>query len=142
LERALAADPGFLPARWAAFQLPPAPAPADPPQAERFRQAWDAGVAAFAALDPEDPLVRRHAVGCMAQCTAFYRHYLDDAVAAQRRYGAMLARLAGALGPRRRSRRERPREGRRRIGVVHAYLREHTVDRLFGPLLAALPSAQ
>ena len=138
LERALAADPGFLPARWGAFQLPLAPAPADAAAEQRFRDAWDAGVAAFTALDPEDPAVRRHAQGCIGQCTAFYRHYLDDAIEAQRRHGAMLGRLAQALGPRQRSRRQALRGGRRRIGIAHPYLREHTVDRLFGPLLATL----
>ena len=138
LDALLARDRQFLPAHWAAFQLPRAPAPLDAADQAAFRARWHAGVDRFAALDLGDPAVRHYAQACIGQATAFYRHYLDDALDAQPAYGAMLAHMATAMGPRQLATRTQPRQGRRRIGFASAWLREHTVDRLFGPMVAAL----
>ena len=74
--------------------------------------------------------------GCLGYCTAFYRHYLGDELTEPGRYGRLVYRMMAALDagiPLRAL-----RTGRRRIGVVSPHLREHTVARLFVPLLESL----
>jgi len=138
LERTLAIDPDFLPARWARFQLPPALAHRDAESVESFRAGWRDGVSEFATIDWEEPRQREQIWGCVGQCTAFYRHYLgDDVTADQRAYGALVGRMMRALtgerpGP------APPKRSRKRVVYVSAYTYEHTVTRLFGPLLTRL----
>lgn len=141
LQRALACDPDFLPARWAAFQLPETPAPPSEAAADAFRMRWSAGLAAFEALDLHAPRWLPQLWGCVGQGTAFYLHYVADAVAEQRRYGALVHRMMAAIAP------PTPhlapcRRPRRRIAFASAYLREHTVARLFAPLFERLDPAQ
>jgi protein O-GlcNAc transferase len=136
VQSALACDPQFLPARWARFQLPPSPAPASEAALARYRDDWDAGVAAFEAIDFRAAVNREQIWGCVGQCTAFHRHYLGDEVALQPRYGRLVRRMMAQLDPG-----EAPRalrSERRRIGFCSAYFREHTVARLFVPLIEAL----
>lgn len=132
-------EPDLLAARWAAFQLPPSPAPADDAAVAAFARRWSDGLAGFEALDFGHPGIAAQALDCVGLSTAFYRHYLSDDVAAeQRRYGALLQRMLAplAVAPTR-----RPQPQARRIAVVSAHLREHTVARLFGPLIERLPAA-
>lgn len=137
LGEALRRDGQLLAAHWLGFQFPLAPAPADAAQAEAFRQRWEAGLAAFEALDFRHPHLRRQVWGCVGSCTSFYRHYLDDDVSAlQRRYGRLLHRMMAALDPGDPPR--PPRSRRRRILVASAHLYHHTVARLFVPLFEAL----
>ena len=133
LAEALRCDPDFLPARWAAFQFPDDVAPATPADAEAFIARWSAGLAQFEALDFSDPRWRAQAWGCIGQCTAFYLHYLTDAVAEQARYGALVHRMMATLAPGEPLPARLPR-ARRRIVFASAYLRDHTVARLFVPL--------
>ena len=138
LDRALALDPDFLPARWARFQLPHALWHADAQSVESFRARWRDGVAEFAALDWNEPRWREQIWGCVGQCTAFYRHYLgDDVTHDQQQFGALVGRMMHALvgelaapAP--------PARERRRIVYVSSYTFEHTVTRLFGSLLTHL----
>lgn len=141
LERALACDPDFLPARWAAFQFPLDPAPASAAAIDAYRQRWLAGLAAFEALEFRDPRRQRHIWGCIGQCTAFYLHYVTDAVAEQARYGALVHRMMAALVPPSPAPAP-PARARRRIVFASAFLRDHTVARLFVPLFERLDPAQ
>jgi predicted O-linked N-acetylglucosamine transferase (SPINDLY family) len=93
-------------------------------------------LAEFEALDFQQADLAAQVWGCVGQSTAFYRHYIDDAVADQRRYGALLGRMMQALDPGISPRSLRTH--RRRIGFCGAYFRAHTVTRLFAPLIEAL----
>lgn len=142
VEQVMVQWPDFLPARWARFQLPPWVAPPSMAEAERFRADWAAGLAAFEAVDFDPDPVRAQVWGCVGQCTAFFRHYLGDEVEQQRRYGRLLHRMmtaldADAVGAPRPLRRRR-----RRIGFCSAHFFEHTVSRLFVPLIEALDREQ
>ncbi len=136
VERAILRDPDFLPARWASFQLPASPAPASIEAADAFRRQWSAGLALFESIDFSAAEHRRHAWACVGQLTAFYRHYLDDALDEQRRYGQLVARMMAALDA---GIDPRPlRQTRRRIGFFGTNFWLHTVTRLFGPLIEAM----
>lgn len=141
LARVLAIDPDALMARWAAFQFPRDVAPATAADTEAFRARWNAGLAAFEALDFEDPRWKPQIWSCVGHCTAFYLHYVADAVAEQARYGALVHRMMAALSPVP-ALPAPPVRARRRIVFVSAYLREHTVARLFLPLFARLDPAR
>jgi protein O-GlcNAc transferase len=141
LERTLAVDPNFLAARWARFQMPDNLVPASAAEAQRFHERWRAGLIEFEGLDFRDPRWRAQVWGCVGQCTAFYLHYLGDCVAEQRRYGALVHRMMAALDPGRDLREHRPR-ARPRVLFVSAYLHEHTVGRLFVPLVLGLDPAR
>lgn len=136
LDRIIATAPDFLPARWTRFQYPDDLAPRTPSDADRFRARWSDGLAQFEAIDFAEPRWRAQVWGCVGQCTAFYRHYIDDAVEEQRRYGALLHRMMGVLDPG--MRQPPPPRARRRIVFVSRYLYAHTVGRLFAPLIEAL----
>jgi predicted O-linked N-acetylglucosamine transferase (SPINDLY family) len=136
LQRARAADPDFLPARWAEFQMPPDVAPHRAGDADRFIRRWDEGLAGFESLDYRDPRWRDQVWGCVGQSTAFYRHYLGDAIDEQRRYGVLLQRMMSALSPEIAA--APPVRPRERVVFASAYLRRHTVGRLFAPLIEAL----
>ncbi|MBX3725751.1 MAG: hypothetical protein KF823_07515 [Xanthomonadales bacterium] len=140
LAESLRRDPGLLAARWLHFQFPEAPSPADEDDAERFRQRWEAGVAAFEAMDFRQPALRAQVFGCIGSAPAFYRHYVDDAVAAAKRYGRLVHRMMAALDPGEPAR--AMRSGRRRILFVSPNLFQHTVARLFLPLIEDLDAAR
>lgn len=130
-----AADPDFLPARWLAFQYPDDPAPASPAAAERFIARWADGIAEFERLDFREPRWQAQVWGCVGSCTAFYRHYLGDDLALYTRYGRLVQRMMAALDP---GDPPRPlRSGRRRVVFCSPHLFEHTVARLFVPLIEA-----
>ncbi len=141
LAEAIEADASFLPAHWLAMQYPPAMPYADDAEMARFRSAWSDGLARFEAVDWTTPQARAQVWGCIGAHTAFFRHYLGDSpVDELRRYGALCARMMAALDP---GAPPRPmRSGRRRIAVVSAHFREHTVARLFVPLFERLDPAR
>jgi len=128
-------DPEFLPAQWAAFQQPAAAAPDSDEAAQAFMREWSAGLNAFEQMDFSEPLKQLDVWGCVGQATAFYRHYLPDDLDEQRRYGARVASMMAAIDP---GMAPRPLRARRRVGIVGAHFRFHTVARLFGPLIEAL----
>ncbi len=136
VDAAITRQPGFLAAHWAAFQMPAAPAPASVEDAAAFRRQWREGLARFEAIDFGSPANRGQVWACVGQSTAFFRHYLDDALDEQRRYGALVARMMAALDP---GIDPRPlRRERRRIGFFGTHFWLHTVTRLFGPLIEGL----
>lgn len=140
LEESLRRDSRLLAARWLRFQFPDAPAPEDGLAAERFRRRWEAGVADFEAIDFRQPALRAQVFGCVGSAPAFYRHYLDDAVDAAKRYGRLVHRMMAALDP---GEPPRPmRGGRRRILFVSPSFFQHTVARLFLPLVEDLDAAR
>ncbi len=138
LEQAIARDPDFLPARWARFQLPQSLAHGDAGSIAAFRDRWQQGLSEFGAIPWEQPKWREQVWGCVGQCTAFYRHYLGDEVTReQKEYGALVGRMMAALtGPLRAP--APPVRHRRRVVYISAYTYEHTVTRLFGPLITQL----
>jgi protein O-GlcNAc transferase len=135
-ERAIARDPDYLPAHWGRFQFPDDLAPRTPADAVRFRQRWSEGLARFEALDFRDPRWSRYVWACIGQSTPFYLHYVCDAIAEQRRYGALLQRMMAVLDPG--ITRPPPPRPRRRVLFISAHLQMHTVGRLFAPLIAGL----
>jgi protein O-GlcNAc transferase len=137
LDRAVALASDFLPARWLRMNHPRHPAPATADEAAAFRAEWEAGLALFERIDFLQPQWQAQAWGCIGSCTPFYRHYIDeDCVAGQRRYGAVLQRMMAAI-----DRGEPPRplaSGRRRVLFCSPYFFQHTVARLFLPLIESL----
>lgn len=129
-------DPGFLPARWLGFQYPLDPSPASEAEQAAFVQRWREGLRWFESQDFRQPDMTPHLWGCVGSVTPFYLHYLEDAVPEMRRYGRLVARMMATLDP---GLPPRPlRRERRRIAVVSAHFREHTVARLFLPLFEGL----
>lgn len=136
LDAALRRDPGFLAARWLAFQYPLDPSPTSEAEQFAFVQRWREGLRWFESQDFRRPELAAQVWGCVGSVTPFYLHYLEDAVPEMRRYGRLVARMMAALDP---GLPPRPlRTGRRRIAVVSAHFREHTVARLFLPLFEGL----
>jgi hypothetical protein len=99
-----------------------------------------AAMAAASSGSVRDPRWQRQIWGCIGQCTAFYLHYVADAVAEQARYGALVHRMMAALVPPMPPPAP-PVRSRRRIVFASAYLRDHTVARLFVPLFERLDPA-
>lgn len=129
-------EPGFLAARWLAFQYPDDPSPASDADLIAFLRRWREGLAEFEALDFRDPGMAAQVWPCIGSATPFYLHYLEDAIPEMRRYGRLLAKMMAVLDPGMTPR--AMRQGRRLIAVVSAHLREHTVSRLFLPMFEAL----
>jgi len=136
LDEALRLDPAWLPARWLRMQCPHAPAPETPADIEGYRRKWREGVAWFEQLDLSPPHVRAQIPGCIASSTSFFLHYLGECSDDMRRYGAMVHRLVGAVD---RGLPARPIvRRRRRLVFATTLLTQHTVARLFVPLVERL----
>jgi protein O-GlcNAc transferase len=136
LELALARAPDCLPARWLQMQYPLDPSPASAAEQQAFSARWREGLRWFESQDYRKPELAAQVWGCVGSSTPFYLHYLEDAIPEMRRYGRLVARMMGALAP---ALPPRPlRSGRRRIVFVGTHLREHTVTRLFLPLIEGL----
>lgn len=136
LRVALERDPAFMAARWLGFQYPLDPSPASEADQEAYLRRWREGLRWFESQDFRRPEMAAQVWGCIGSVTPFYLHYLEDAVPEMRRYGRLVARMMAALDP---GLPPRPmRTGRRRIAVVSAHFREHTVARLFLPLFEGL----
>lgn len=137
LDTAIDRDPDLLAARWLRFQYPDHPAPEEAAEADRFRQRWDRGMAWFEALDPGQPALLQQAAVCIGATTSFYRHYLGDGcLEEQRRYGrfctAVMHRLIPKPPPLPKGR------ARPRVLFCSSFLYQHTVARLFLPLIEGL----
>lgn len=134
---ALAIDPDNLVARWSLFQNPPTAVPADAAAHRAFAARWSEGLAWFEALDP----ARRPAQAieqALLTATDFALHYQPGPLRAERcRYADALARLAHAAIPAPKPA-PRPAGTRRRIALVSAFFRRHSVLRVLGGLLASL----
>lgn len=129
-------DPRFLAPRWMAFQYPLDPSPAGEAEQATFARRWREELSWFESQDFHRPDMAPQVWPCIGSATPFHLHYLEDAIPEMGRYGGLVARMMSALDP---GMAPRPmRSGRRRIAVVSAHLREHTVARLFLPLFEGL----
>lgn len=138
---ALAVDPGNLVARWSLFQNPPALVPPDEAAHRAFMTRWTEGLAAFEALQ-QARHPPREIERALLTATDFALHYQPGPLRDERRrYAALLARLAKAAIP---APALRPRAGgsRRRLALVSAFFRRHSVTRVLGGLLRALDPAR
>ena len=133
LDRAIALDPRFFPARWDRFQEPSTLVMTRDDERE-FLARWIAGLEHFERDDLGDASVAAVA----APRTNFHLHYLGEPfVDLQKRYAAVVARLAHRLVTPPPATCE---PGRKlRIGFASAFLRDHTVTKLFGALIERLP---
>lgn len=129
-----------LPARWAQWQWPRTPAPESEDERVAAIERWRMGLAEFEALAADPATDDAGLGGCLGTATAFFRHYLDDALNDAFRYGALVERIARRAFSGFPARPLRP--SRRRVAVVCAFLDFHTVARLFAPLVANLDSAR
>jgi predicted O-linked N-acetylglucosamine transferase (SPINDLY family) len=140
--RALEVDPGHQPARWAlALSLPQIYQSVE--QIDTARAQWAAGldeVSARLALDT--PQAVDSAVAAMSATTNFYLHYQGhDDLALQKRFGALLHRVAAAKHP---ALADRPPVGpatpgkRLRVGFLSAHFRFHSVMKTHGRWVSEL----
>ena len=136
LDQVIALDPRLLAAQWLRFQYPEHLSPASASEAAAYAERWDRGLATFERLDWSTAQNREQIWGCVGSSTAFYRHYLGDVTAEQRRYGALLARMMSALvGPLPIN----PNTSKRpRVVFCSTHFYDHTVARLFLPLIESL----
>lgn len=139
--RALAREPGNLPAAWAAMQYPPEPIHADDDAVDAFRARWDADFARLAArLNAAPPAL---ALATVASASDFFRHYVDeDVLDVQRRYAALLAGIAARAVPAAAGPQSPAGDGRIRVALFSAHFYDHTILRLFGPMLSGLDRAR
>ncbi|HET9483452.1 MAG TPA: tetratricopeptide repeat protein [Xanthomonadales bacterium] len=134
LERA----PAWLLPRWLLFQALPYPI-VDDAAIERSRRIWRAGLDAFEALPLDDPARRAELAELLTLQPNFHRHYLgDDLTADQRRYGALVTRMAHAAFTTQSLPPPRGEPRRLRVGFASAHLRRHTIWKLFHQWLARL----
>ena len=139
LDAVVADHPEFLPAHWGRFQYPLDVFQRDEDSARAYLERWRGGLAGFEArFDASpDPELARDSVRL---ATNFYLHYLGEPfVEEQRRYGALLERMARVAEPDLPPPKPLAPPGtRRRVGFVSAYLRNHTIFKLFAPLIRGL----
>jgi predicted O-linked N-acetylglucosamine transferase (SPINDLY family) len=141
IDRALRRDPDYLPARWMRLTTPSPLVHPDADAEARFAAAVETGLDAIleadlARLDPADAEL------ALIAAPRFNRHYLGgDLRGWQERSGRLLTALAArALPP---PRPMRPRgHARPRVGICSAFLRRHTITKLFGALVEALDPAE
>jgi predicted O-linked N-acetylglucosamine transferase (SPINDLY family) len=134
---ALALRPDHPVARWSLFQHPPTAIFDDPEAQVRFARQWSEGLAWFESLDP-----RRCDAGelerALLTATDFALHYLPGPLREERsRHADAIARLAHAIIPPP-APRARPAGSRRRVAVVSAFFRRHSVTKVLGAMLEGL----
>lgn len=138
LDRAIALDPDCVMAGWLRMQLPRTRVHEDDDAEAAFLGHWRTGLATLeskplADIDPET------AQATIFGATSFHAHYLGLALTGElRRVGDLvesLARRATGVLP---EATPRPDDGRLRIGVCSAFIRHHTVTKLFGAMVEAL----
>ncbi|HET7843814.1 MAG TPA: tetratricopeptide repeat protein [Xanthomonadales bacterium] len=137
LEEVLAARPGDLSARWVHWNLTPFTY-ADEADVAAWRARWLDGLAELEAMD-----VAQLPPGALADAMVlmpnFFVHYQGgDLAPLQRRYGALVSRWASHAFPAVAARSGPRREGRLRVGIASAYIRNHTVWGLFERWIAEL----
>ncbi|HVF34757.1 MAG TPA: tetratricopeptide repeat protein [Candidatus Saccharimonadia bacterium] len=109
----------------------------------RSRAGWARELGAFEAELAERPPSRDEAFALLTSATNFHRHYLGEPLFdEQRRYGAMVRRLARIAFPELEAPPRAQRGPRRRIGFVSAHFREHTVLKLFGRWITGLDATR
>jgi len=134
---AQAVDPGNLVARWALFQNPAHAVFADEAAQDAYAARWSQGLAEFEALDPatRSPGEIGRAI---LTATDFALHYQPGPLRAERsRYADALSRLAHAAIPAPVPQ-ARPPGARRRIALVSAFFRRHSVTKVLGGLIDGL----
>lgn len=137
LEAPVADDPSDLRARWAHWQMMPLMY-RDDAELAAWRAQWEAGLAAFEALDVAT-LAHAQLVDALLVHSSFFMHYQGgDLTALQRRYGALVSRYAQAAFPGTYARAAPRAAGKLRVGFASAYFRRHTVRGLFQRWLAEL----
>jgi protein O-GlcNAc transferase len=134
---ALVIDSQQMVARWSLFQNPTTVVPASEAEYLGFAARWSEGLAWFESLD-----IARAAPPAIEQAlltaTDFALHYQPGPLRAERsRYADALSRLARAAIPAPRAR-PRPPGSRRRIALVSASFRRHSVTKVLGGLVDAL----
>ena len=142
LDRALAADPGHLPARWSSFVTPDAHYHLDDAAIARFLARWDEGCAYFEALDLDAMDLSPDAAErlLLAQANYYLAYTGIDVTDRQRRLGGVFDRIAARfMRGLRLPEAPRPRGTRLRIGFLTPVLRRHTVMKLFAELFLRLP---
>lgn len=142
LEQAVVGDPECLPARWARMNTPPTLVPADAAARARFRTAWAADLEWFERRLRRGPVPAADALETLQLATNFFWHYTGEPIdALQRRYAAVVAQLVANALPEHVARPlpQPHRDGPLKVAVVSPHLHEHTVNRLFGAMLADLP---
>lgn len=134
---ALAREPENLPAAWAAMQYPPEPIHADDDAVSTFRSRWDAEFARLSSrLEAAPPAL---ALTTVASASNFFRHYVDeDVLDVQRRYAALLERIVSRAVPIAPLADRTAVDGRIRVALFSAHFYDHTILRLFGPMLSGL----
>jgi predicted O-linked N-acetylglucosamine transferase (SPINDLY family) len=117
--------------------------PPDLAAVEAERRGWSDGLAALEQLPLERNLQPAQALAVLSSATNFYRHYLGEPLLDdQRRYAAVLRRLARIALPRFDQPLPAARGPRRRVGFVSSHFHQHTVAKLFGAWLGALDRAR
>lgn len=135
--RALALAPDDLQAAWAAMQYPPEAIHADDASVAAFRAGWDTDFARLAArLDATPPAL---ALATVTSASNFFRHYVDeDVLDVQRSYAALLERIVARAVPFASLPARPAGDDRIRVALFSAHFYDHTILRLFGPMLGAL----
>ena len=139
--RARALDGDDLLTRWLAWQTLPVVCE-DEAQRQACIAEWEAGLGEFEQLALERRLDAAGALALLDSTTNFHRHYLGEPLlAAQRRHGALLRRLARIAFADADAPADPPASGPPRIGFVSSHFHQHTVLKLFGAWLQAATDA-
>lgn len=138
-DRALAIDPSCFAARWIAMHLPRSFPHRDAEAERAFLETWRASLDALERLDL-DAVERETAESALAAATAFHVHYLGEPLTAEM---ARLGRVVEHLVARIASAPTRPDKpgtvgAKVKFGFCSAFVRHHTVMKLFGNLLRGL----
>jgi predicted O-linked N-acetylglucosamine transferase (SPINDLY family) len=123
------------------MQYPAEPIYADDDAVKAFRARWDEEFTRLTArLDAAPPAI---ALATVASASNFYRHYVDEELLdVQRRYAALLARIAARALPLKAQTSRPIGDGRIRVALFSAHFFDHTILRLFGPMLSGLDRAR
>jgi predicted O-linked N-acetylglucosamine transferase (SPINDLY family) len=140
LDRVLAAHPEHLASHWVRGHVPPTIAYDTQEQIDAVVQRYEGTLARFEVLPHDSPELRKALESMVYACNNFYIHYLAEPLPPlQRRAGALMRRMARLLLPDPVLAAPEPApDGKRRVMVISAFLREHSVSKLFEGLLTGL----
>ncbi len=142
IDEALRRDPGFVPARRMRLLTPSPQVHPDADAEARFRASVEAGIDGFGAAELA-ALPPAHAELALIAAPRFNCHYLGGPVRDwQARSARVLEALVARALPPPAPRRRRTAGEKPRVGICSAFLRRHTVTRLFGALVEALDPAE